>query len=71
MVDNLFFIQLIITEKTSGFFGKGTKTHTVHQGEGMIRCIKWSATYIAWSNSVVSMYHIIIDKPQYRQFSEL
>jgi hypothetical protein len=35
------------------------KTHVLHEGEGIIRNIKWCNDLIAWSNDRVAKYFII------------
>ncbi|XP_067939569.1 vacuolar protein sorting-associated protein 41 homolog [Watersipora subatra] len=44
--------KLIISTKTMGLFGKSLKRTCLHQGEGLINCIKWSSTFIAWANTL-------------------
>jgi hypothetical protein len=45
-----FFSKLVLNEK--GFMGR-RKTNVLHEGEGIIRNIKWCNDLIAWSNDRV------------------
>jgi hypothetical protein len=53
---NKMVLQLVLNEK--GIFGRN-KTSILHEGEGLIRTIRWHENFIAWSNSKgVKVYSI-------------
>lgn len=41
----------MLSERTSGLLSKGTRSITLHQGEGSIKTIKWNMSFVAWANS--------------------
>ena len=45
------YFQLILNEKGGLFYRH--KTTLLHQGEGLIREIKWKGDFIAWTNDHV------------------
>lgn len=48
--------KLVLNEK--GFMGR--RNRVLHEGEGIIRNIKWSNDLIAWSNDKVRPHHLSV-----------